>query len=80
MVSVRVTELLKDKIKPHERQPTESEDDYVSRVARGERTSDAVARALDAEIRRVLALSRRQLDQQSLATAHRALVRPDSGT
>ena len=53
---------------------------YVSRVARGERTSDAVARALEAEIRRVLALSRRQLNQQSLATAHRALDRQDSGT
>ena len=38
---------------------------YVSRVARGERTSDAVARALEAEIRRILALSRRQLNQQS---------------
>jgi hypothetical protein len=53
---------------------------YVSRVARGERTSDAVARALEAEIRRVLALSSRQLNQLSLATAHRTLARQDSGT
>ncbi len=38
---------------------------YVSRVARGERTSDAVARALEAEIRRTLALSSRQLTGRS---------------
>ena len=53
---------------------------YVSRVARGERTSDAVAQALEAEIRRVVALSKWQLNQQSLSTAHRALARQDSGT
>ena len=36
---------------------------YVSRVARGERTSDAVARALESEIRHTLTLSSRQLKQ-----------------
>ncbi len=34
---------------------------YVSRVARGERTSDAVARALETEIRHTLAVSSRHL-------------------
>lgn len=34
---------------------------YVSRVARGERTSDAVARALEAEIRHTISLSSRHL-------------------
>ncbi|HVO62095.1 MAG TPA: hypothetical protein VMT53_14245 [Terriglobales bacterium] len=38
---------------------------YVSRVARGERTSDAVARALEAEIRHTLALSSRHLNARS---------------
>ncbi|HET7208900.1 MAG TPA: hypothetical protein VFI95_20145 [Terriglobales bacterium] len=36
---------------------------YVSRVARGERRSDAVARALETEIRHTLALSSRRLAQ-----------------
>jgi hypothetical protein len=38
---------------------------YVSRVARGERTSDAVARALEAEIRRTITLSSRHLNGRS---------------
>lgn len=38
---------------------------YVSRVARGERTSDAVARALETEIRHTLALSSRHLASRS---------------
>jgi hypothetical protein len=38
---------------------------YVSRVARGERTSDAVARALEVEIRRTLTLTTRHLNQRS---------------
>jgi hypothetical protein len=38
---------------------------YVSRVARGERQSNEVARALQAEIRRTLALSSRQLGQSA---------------
>ncbi len=38
---------------------------YVSRVARGERTSDAVARALEAEIRHTMTLSSRHLASRS---------------
>lgn len=38
---------------------------YVSRVARGERTSDAVARALEAEIRHTITLSSRHLNARS---------------
>ena len=38
---------------------------YVSRVARGEGTSDAVARALETEIRHTLALSSRHLNPRS---------------
>ena len=38
---------------------------YVSRVARGERTSNAVARALEAEIRRTLSLTSRHLNARS---------------
>jgi hypothetical protein len=38
---------------------------YVSRVARGERTSDAVARALEAEIRHTITLSSRHLTARS---------------
>ncbi len=44
---------------------------YVSRVARGERTSESVARALEAEIRHTLALSSRQLSQSSKNGASR---------
>lgn len=38
---------------------------YVSRVARGERTSDAVARALETEIRHTISLSSRHLNVRS---------------
>lgn len=38
---------------------------YVSRVARGERTSDSVAKALESEIRRTLMLSTRQFGQRA---------------
>lgn len=38
---------------------------YVSRVARGERTSDAVAQALEAEIRHTISLSSRHLNGRS---------------
>jgi hypothetical protein len=38
---------------------------YVSRVARGERTSEAVARALEAEIRHTITLSSRHLSARS---------------
>lgn len=38
---------------------------YVSRVARGERTSDAVARALEVEIRHTITLSSRHLNARS---------------
>lgn len=45
---------------------------YVSRVARGERTSEAVARALEAEIRHTLALSSRHLNQRSTRNGSRS--------
>jgi hypothetical protein len=48
---------------------------YVSRVARGERTSDAVAKALEAEIRHTLAMSSRQLGQSSKNGTSRARAR-----
>jgi hypothetical protein len=38
---------------------------YVSRVARGERTSEAVARALENEIRHTITLSTRHLNSRS---------------
>lgn len=38
---------------------------YVSRVARGERTSDAVARALETEIRHTITLSSRHLNARA---------------
>ena len=38
---------------------------YVSRVARGERTSEAVARALESEIRHTITLSTRHLNARS---------------
>ncbi len=47
---------------------------YVSRVARGERTSDAVARALEVEIRHTLALSSRQLNARTARNGSRARV------
>jgi hypothetical protein len=45
---------------------------YVSRVARGERTSDAVARALEAEIRHTVALTSRHLGSRAARDGVRA--------
>ncbi len=45
---------------------------YVSRVARGERTSETVARALEIEIRHTLALSSRHLTGRNGAARSRS--------
>jgi transcriptional regulator with XRE-family HTH domain len=44
---------------------------YVSRVARGERTSEEVARALETEIRQTLAVTSRQLSREGAARSAR---------